>query len=243
MKHSPPPVTDLTTYADQPLMVLFLALTLGLVSSFSHCILMCGTLSAYLGKVGGSLSSRQGLANMVVLHLFRVISYALMGALVAVLSFMSFAVLQSVPLREYTKPALAIFLITMALMQLFLPRLFRLNFLERWLAGIMGKLQGVHPRTIMITVGLLYGLIPCGMSYTAYLTAAAYAGLYATNIGSAYLMGAGFAGMFALGTTVTLVFAGSAGGLLRTPLFARLQFVAPLLLLATGIYFLRGVLF
>ncbi len=243
MKHTPPPMDNIAGYIDQPWLVLTIALTLGVVSSFSHCILMCGTLSAYLGRLGGSFATRSGLSNMLTLHLFRILSYALMGALLATLSFLSFSILQSVPLREYTKPLLATLLITMALLQLLLPQLFRINALERALGNAMSKLQGVHPRTVMVSVGLLYGLIPCGMSYTAYLTAATYAGLYATNIGTAYLMGAGFAGAFALGTTVSLVLAGSAGGLLNTTLFSRLHFIAPLLLLATGVYFLRGVLF
>lgn len=231
--------------------ILLIALTLGIASSFSHCLLMCGPLNAYLGKIGGSSSisangsgiSRSSLINLLLLHSFRVLSYGLIGALLASLSFLSFSLIQSVPFKEYTTPFLAISMIFIAVINLLMPHLFRINLLDNLLSLTMHKLQGIHPRTIMISVGLLYGLIPCGMSYTAYLTAASYAGIYATNIGEAYLIGAGFAGSFAIGTTVSLIIFGLMGGALNYSLFHKFRFLAPALLILTGLYLLKGVLF
>lgn len=97
----------------------------------------------------------------------------------------------------------------------------------------IGNLLRHNPAGASLGIGLLNGLLPCGMVY------AALAGAIST--GDA-LQGSAFMALFGLGTLPTLFLLMLSGRRLSAPLRARFRIVQPMLLALTGILLLsRGL--
>jgi sulfite exporter TauE/SafE len=97
----------------------------------------------------------------------------------------------------------------------------------------IGDLLRRNPTGASLGIGLLNGLLPCGMVY------AALAGAISTG---SPLQGSAFMALFGLGTLPTLFLLMLSGRRLSAPLRARFRIVQPMLLAVTGILLLsRGL--
>lgn len=203
------------------------AFMLGLLGS-SHCLVMCGGISAALG-MGASGSRRQFM--ILLFQLGRVVTYMLLGAGLGTL------IAAVTGLGEGLLPALRIvsglLLIAMGL------------YVANWWAGLAWLENGgriiwrrVEPyakRRLPVStsgdalaIGLLWGFLPCGLIYTAL----AWAGTAADWRQSALLMGT-----FGLGTLPSMLATGLAAEKLTRLLQRRgLRGVAGLLLVAAGLW-------
>lgn len=178
------------------------ALILGAVTSL-HCMGMCGPLALAL-PANQQHSKFRHVAGRLIYNLGRAVTYAIMGIFAGLLG-------RSVKLFELQN-AVSILFGVLLLASLFLSAkhmpawVIRLFYkpVQRGLGRILkrGSLVG------LFQIGLLNGLLPCGMVYAA---------LALASLQSGPLAGALFMFLFGLGT-LPLMFAISLGGLsLRTP--------------------------
>ena len=206
---------------------LIAALTLGFLGS-SHCLVMCGGISAALGMGAG------GERRHVTVFLFqvgRMATYTLLGAGLGAL-IAGLAGLQATVL-----PALRILSgLLLVAMGCYVANWWRgLLTLERLGLRLWRHLQPAAQRRMPITsfrdalaVGLLWGFLPCGLIYTALAWSAT-----AANWQESALLMAGFG----LGTTPAMLATGLAAERLSHLLNRQgLRTVAALLLIAAGLW-------
>ncbi|MEW6050398.1 MAG: sulfite exporter TauE/SafE family protein [Candidatus Zixiibacteriota bacterium] len=164
------------------------AIALGFLGSV-HCIGMCGPIALALPR---SFSSRTGLlVSRVLYNTGRIITYGVLGAIGGLLGKM-------VALAGFQQ-SLSIVAGVLILLGVFLPSRFARKLLpmqpvdsaiER-IRGFWGRLFGTHTQASLFMIGLLNGLLPCGLVYVA-LAAAAASGSSAG--GALYML------LFGLGT-------------------------------------------
>lgn len=222
---------------------LLLAFVTGLISSFGHCLGMCGGIVAIYAARQPALAgtNRPGLGTRVAmlapLHVGRILTYTLLGALIGFAGSLldqvgglmgwqgAFSVLVGI----------AMILVALSLMGILPP-------VEVALASITGnaspmkKMRGLFgQRSVWSTLGLgiLWGFLPCGLVFAMLVLAASTQ----TFWGGALTMVA-----FGLGTVPTLLGFGLAANLLSPQLRGRLQFFAGLLIVAFAMQtILRGL--
>lgn len=224
---------------------LALAFVTGVISSFGHCLGMCGGIvalySARQSAQTAASGSQPGILARIVsflpLHLGRIITYTFLGTLIGLAGSMldrvsgmlgwqgAFSVLVG----------LAMLLVSLSLMG-FLPPV------EVALASItggsspMGRMRGLFSKRSFIstlTLGILWGFLPCGLVFAMLVVAARTQTVW----GGALTMLA-----FGLGTVPTLLGFGLAANLLSPRLRGRLQTLAALLILFFAIQtILRGL--
>lgn len=204
---------------------LLAAFTLGLLGS-SHCLVMCGGISAALGM--GADPARRN-RSLVLFQLGRVTTYVALGA---GLGAMAGALATTHPMiLPSLRIASGLLLVAMGL------------YVASWWTGLTWLERGgkwlwqrvePHARARLpisrsvdaLAVGLFWGFLPCGLIYTA-LAWTATAGHWGE---SALLMG-----LFGLGTTPAMLATGLAGQRLSRLLSRRgLRAGAGILLIAAG---------
>jgi uncharacterized protein len=178
------------------------ALGLGFLGSL-HCLGMCGPIALALPRQFGNKTAL--LLSRLSYNGGRITTYALLGALCGMLGqLISIAGLQ----RWLSVSAGALILIV-----IFLPRLFASSKgSSRFVAGITerfravwGRVFATHSLAGLFGVGLLNGLLPCGLVYVA-LAAAIASGTVAQGAGYMALFGLGtFPAMFAVAMFGTIV--------------------------------------
>lgn len=167
--------------------MLWTAFILGIGSSL-HCVAMCGPITMALPS---EASKKTFIVNRVVYNLGRILTYALMGVLLGIF-------ISGISLQEYQSHISIVAGVSLLLMAFFYKRV------ERFLSGnsITGsgvrqlqknmrqhmKKTGVVSRFIL---GMLNGLLPCGMVYFALIGALAQ-----STIGAS----AAYMSLFGLGT-------------------------------------------
>jgi sulfite exporter TauE/SafE len=165
-----------------------LALTTGLIGGFGHCIGMCGPLvasSALHTSSSGRVSSPERLLPQVLYNSGRVTTY---GAVGAVMGFAGSFVNVATRLAGIQNGVMIAAGIIMAVMGLnILGIAGGTAWLERHNALVLGTAKKIFPRRTVwkyYPLGLVLGLLPCGLSYTAFVAAAgagsATAGLWTT---------------------------------------------------------------
>lgn len=185
----------------------------GLVGGFTHCVGMCGPF--VLGQAATRLERQsdptewgrlQG-AALLPYHAGRLTTYAVLGALAAGVSarFRAEAWFQNMA-AVLLLAAAFLFLVTAfnllpARWTAFLPRLPEVAL--RPLRGLFAAPVGWRGYAL----GLVLGLIPCGLVYAALMTVAATGDPLAAALGM---------GLFALGTVPALVVVGMGGRFLMT---------------------------
>ncbi|WP_395376756.1 sulfite exporter TauE/SafE family protein [Marinicella sp. W31] len=195
------------------------ACVLGLVGS-GHCLGMCGGITVALNA---SAAEEKRLRLSTVYQVFRVVSYALLGAVVGGLGHV-FERWTQLPLL----PVIGAVLLLM--LGLYLMRFWNvLVYLEKvgwrlWshIAPIQKRFIPVKSYTQAMVVGLLWGLLPCGLVYSALALAASSGDIY---------MGAATMAAFGLGTMPMM---------LATGLFSRqllMTFRKPRVQMLMGIVF------
>jgi sulfite exporter TauE/SafE len=155
----------------------FVAMLLaGLVGSIAHCVPMCG--SIVLAQVSNNLAridvarlcECQRISNGLLLpyHAGRLTTYAVLGAVAAG----SGGVIQSLPFMGWLPPALLLLGAMLFLAQA--ARRGLPQFGARWIGGIARRIDRSRKGAGLL-LGLVLGLLPCGLLYAALTVAASTA--------------------------------------------------------------------
>jgi uncharacterized protein len=224
---------------------LTLAFITGLISSFGHCLGMCGGIVAiYSARQAGhetaggappKILSRIGALTPV--HIGRIITYTFLGALIGLAGSLldKFGGLVGWQGIFSVLVGIAMVAVALSLMGVLPP-------IEVALASIRGgatpmkrmrALFGKRGFAASLGLGILWGFLPCGLVFAMLVVAAGTQSLW----GGALTMLA-----FGLGTVPTLLGFGLAANLLSPQLRGRLQFFAGLLILLFAVQtILRGL--
>jgi hypothetical protein len=210
-------------------MFLWTAFTIGLFGSL-HCAGMCGPIAVAAG--GGK---RQLLGNALSYNLGRTVTYSLLGMLIGLIGKGLFLA----GFQKYLSIAAGIGLLAIAVFSinvetelLSIPSLNRLIFRLKANLGIFLKQHGGNAAFM---VGLLNGLLPCGLVYMAMVGAVSTGGVFPAM---------GYMALFGLGTVPMLLVTGLAGQ--WASLWARnaLRKAYPFFIVFFGLLFLfRGLNF
>lgn len=224
---------------------LALAFVTGLISSFGHCLGMCGGIvaiySARQAAQTAPSTNKPGLLARIVgflpLHLGRITTYIFFGALIGLAGSLLDQVSGLMGWQGVFSilVGIAMLLVSLSLMG-FLPPI------EVALASIngggspMGRMRNLFGKRSFLatlTLGILWGFLPCGLVFAMLVLAARAQTIW----GGALTMLA-----FGLGTVPTLLGFGLAANLLSPKLRGRLQtFAALLIMLFAAQTILRGL--
>lgn len=214
---------------------LALALSAGLVGGFGHCLGMCGPLVGGLALAAGPrLGARAALSAQAAYHLGRVTTYGAVGAVMGLAgSFVDVAGrLAGVQRGVSVLAGLAMMAMGLGAAGV-AGQLRRLEArgTDRVVAAVRGLVEGGGPGRLY-PLGLLLGLLPCGLSYSVFVGSAAT---------GAPAPGMLLALAFGLGTLPALLLAGAAAALLSQRLRGWLYRAGGLLVVVMGALFVvRG---
>ena len=173
-------------------MFLLAAISLGFLGSF-HCIGMCGPIAFSIPVK--RTSSTSVLAGSLIYNSGRIITYTIIGFLFGLLG-------QGIALAGWQN-ALSITLGVPILFILFLPNAIPLRYNVGLFFGLIEKIKSqlrklfsIHTSSSLLLIGILNGLLPCGLVYLG------VAGAIAT--GSA-INGALFMAVFGIGTFPAMI--------------------------------------
>lgn len=209
---------------------LLTALSIGLVGSL-HCIGMCGPIAVALPlKHHGWL---QKILGGFLYNIGRALTYGLIGALFGLLG----KGLHLAGLQKWVSIAMGVVMIVSVVF----PIVFRERIKIGSLAGSYSarlisrfrELFGRRSHRNLFVIGLLNGLLPCGLVYVA------VAGAINTND---IAVGALFMIVFGLGTFPVMMAVSLAGSIISAGIRAKLSRVVPVFIVLLGIIFiLRGM--
>ena len=209
------------------------ALLAGLAAS-GHCAAMCGGIAGALAMRDREAGTGTRVANVLAYNLSRVASYAVAGAIAGLLGAVLLRAVDVRPLSVAFRVLSGLIMVAVAGRLLFGWRL--LDPLEaagsglwRRIAPMAGKQRGQGGVRAAIGLGLAWGWLPCGMTYSMLLLAATSA---SAPLGAAVMLAFG-AGTLPSMTTAGLAF-DRVARLLSTHL--SLKRVAGLLLLLFGLW-------
>jgi sulfite exporter TauE/SafE len=215
-------------------LTLWAALGVGLTTSLGHCLGMCGPLISTFSLAQGKADSRlrKLLPGLLLYHLGRLNSYALIGAAFSLLMTATQSAGPSAKLRA------GIFLLAGSLMVLmglglggWLPtgRLLQSHRLGQWIGERFMSLAGTQSMAGRYFLGVANGFLPCGPVY-----AMAAAALTAPTP----LHGAATMAVFGAGTVPVLLAVGLGAGRLAPTLQRRFNLGAALLVVFMGVEFM-----
>ena len=202
-------------------------LLLGLAGSL-HCIGMCGPLMLAIPLPASE--RRVVVWQMLLYHAGRILSYSALGVLFGLLG----KGIAIAGFQQVLSLASGVFIIAMAFVA------WRFEHLVTALPGFgaftravqqkLGVLLRDHNRSATFSIGMLNGLLPCGMVY------AALAGAISTTNSAE---GGIFMALFGLGTLPLLLTATVAGRSFGFSLRAKIKVVQPILLTLAGLLLLQ----
>lgn len=210
--------------------ILLSALVLGLMGSF-HCVGMCGPIVLALPLQGNNI--KQKIFGGILYNTGRTITYAAMGAVFGLLG-------QGLRLVGFQQ-VVSVIMGTVMVVSVIFPALFRNQYyLQKSSFKLIGKLKktlaemfSVRSFQSLFFIGVLNGLLPCGLVYIA------IAGAIATgNV----VMGIWYMVLFGLGTIPMLLALGVAGNLVSSRIRQRINRLIPIMVVIVGLFFiLRGL--
>jgi uncharacterized protein len=209
---------------------LYTALTIGLIGSF-HCIGMCGPIAVALPL--GTRSWATKTSGALLYNIGRTITYGLLGFLFGLLG-------KGIQLAGFQQWASIVIGLIMIMTVVF-PFLFKSKInLDKLVTGYAGRLIakfrelfGRHSMRNLFIIGLLNGLLPCGLVYVA------VAGAINTND---IIGGILFMVVFGLGTTPIMLGVSLAGNFINQGLKRKMNKIIPIFIVILGILFiLRGL--
>jgi len=209
---------------------IYTGLTIGLIGSL-HCIGMCGPIAVALPLGRRSFFDRA--IGGLTYNLGRTITYGFMGFIFGLLG-------KGIEMAGFQQWA-SILLGVVMILSVFFPFLFKDQFGNAGFGnGISGKivsrlrvLFGNHSKRNLLVIGLLNGLLPCGLVYVA------IAGAINTND---VLAGILFMVAFGLGTIPLLLAVSLLGNMVGAKLKHKLNKIIPVFIVILGIIFiLRGM--
>ncbi len=210
--------------------ILFSALILGLMGSF-HCAGMCGPIAIALPLHGNTVP--QKIFGGTLYNLGRTVTYGVMGAIFGLLG-------QGVEMIGVQQKISIIMGVLMIISVLF-PTLFKNQYsMEKsWFSFVgklkktIGKMFSIRSFSSLFFIGLLNGLLPCGLVYMA------IAGAIGTGdvaLGSAYMI------LFGLGTIPMMLSISLAGNVMSLAIRNKINKLIPVLVVVVGLFFiLRGL--
>ena len=210
--------------------ILISAFVLGIMGRF-HCAGMCGPIAVALPLHGNTLM--QKIFGGSLYNIGRTITYGIMGALFGMLG-------QGIHLLGFQQKVSVVMGALMIISVLF-PALFRNQYnLDKSLFSFVGKLKKsigklftVRSFQSLFFIGLLNGLLPCGLVYIAIAGAI---GTGSTAEGALYMI------LFGLGTIPMMLGISLAGNLLGLAVRQKINKIIPVLVVVVGLLFvLRGL--
>ena len=210
----------------------YLAFTTGLLGGFGHCLGMCGPVVA-------SYTLQSGATHATVLtHMLynagRITTYSFIGALMGLSGTFLNTAGSLAGLQNVAAILTGTIMIIMGLNIIGLLR--GTNFIERYGSFVLRAVHVVVDTGSSFRyypLGLLLGLLPCGLSYSVFIGAAGTGGL---------LQGMFFVFCFGLGTVPALLLFGVAMTFISSRLRGWLYRASGILVIMSGIYFLvRGI--
>lgn len=206
------------------------ALVLGLMGSF-HCAGMCGPIAIALPLHGNTIP--QKIFGGTLYNFGRTITYGLMGLVFGFLG-------QGLQLIGFQQKV-SVIMGAIMIISVFFPALFRNQYsLEKSMFSFIGKLKrnmgrmfAIRSFSSLFFIGLLNGLLPCGLVYMA----------IAGAIGTGSVPGGGlYMVLFGLGTIPMMLAISLAGNVLSLSVRKRVNKLIPILVVVVGILFvLRGL--
>ncbi len=206
------------------------ALMTGLVGSL-HCLGMCGPIAIALPLGNKSFLSRAG--GGLIYNIGRIITYALLGAIFGLLG----QGIEMAGLQQWASILLGLALI----LSVIAPAVFRGKLkIEQLFVGYAGKMIGsfrklfsIHSIPSLFLIGLLNGLLPCGLVYVA------IAGAINTN---ALIQGIFYMIIFGIGTIPIMLAIPLIGNLVGNTFRKKYSKVLSGFIIILGIVFiLRGL--
>jgi uncharacterized protein len=210
--------------------ILLSALVLGIMGSF-HCAGMCGPIAIALPLHGNTVL--QKIFGGTLYNLGRTITYGIMGAVFGLLG-------QGISMIGFQQTISVIMGAIMIISVLF-PALFKNQYrLDKSWFSFVGKLKksigqmfSIRSFSSLFFIGLLNGLLPCGLVYMAIAGAI---GTGSTIQGTLYMI------LFGLGTIPMLLTISVAGNMMGLALRNRINKLVPVLVIVVGLLFiLRGL--
>jgi sulfite exporter TauE/SafE len=214
---------------------LVLAATTGLLGGFGHCAGMCGPLVASVGLVSAPGGARRALVGQVLYNAGRVTTYAFLGALMGLTGSFVNTAGRLAGVQSAVSVLAGALMVAMGLGAAGIAPAFRR--LEERVSGrvfraVRGVMEGGGAGRYY-ALGLLLGFLPCGLSYSAFVGAAATGALP---------QGFLFALAFALGTVPALFLVGGAAAVLSPRVRGALYRLGGLAVVAVGALFVaRGL--
>jgi hypothetical protein len=181
-----------------------LYLSTGFTIGFGHCIGMCGPI-----VVGFSLSLKKKsvLVPQLLYHLGRVITYAILGGVVATAGSLTMVTAKIDTIQKGVMIFTGALIVLMGLTMTGWIPLGKIFWDQSSPGGVISKgfakLLKVQSTLVYFPLGLLLGLLPCGPVYTA-LLGAARAGMDAGSTHQGLLTGMGLMAAFGFGTVPAL---------------------------------------
>jgi len=209
--------------------IIFTGLLLGLMGSF-HCVGMCGPIALALPLRGNSFLEKA--FGGILYNLGRTVTYGLMGAVFGLLG-------QGLEMMGFQRWISVIMGSVMILSVLF-PALFKNMGFESGIFSFVGslkkklqKLFAVKSYGGLFSIGVLNGLLPCGLVYMAIAGALGTGDITFSTL---------FMVLFGLGTLPILLVISLAGNVITTKARTKLTKIVPFVIVFVGIIFvLRGL--
>ena len=181
-----------------------LYLSTGFTIGFGHCIGMCGPIVVTFSL---NLKEKSILVPHLLYHLGRIITYVILGGVVAVAGSFTMVAAHIERLQKGVMIFAGALIVLLGLaMAGWLPigRIFGNHSSPgRWISKGFGRLLKVKSAIVYLPLGLLLGLLPCGPVYTA-LLGAARVGMEGNTIYQGMLNGMGLMAAFGMGTVPAL---------------------------------------
>ncbi|QIA10042.1 sulfite exporter TauE/SafE family protein [Draconibacterium halophilum] len=206
------------------------ALILGLMGSF-HCAGMCGPIAIALPLHGNTIP--QKIFGGTLYNLGRTLTYGIMGAVFGFLG-------QGLQLIGFQQKVSVLMGALMIISVLF-PKLFKNQYKmdKSWFSAVgklkkkIGEMFSIRSFQSLFFIGMLNGLLPCGLVYMAIAGAIGMGGVAE---GSLYMI------LFGLGTIPMLLAISLAGNVLSSTVRSKINKLIPVLVVVVGILFvLRGL--
>jgi uncharacterized protein len=224
---------------------LILAFVTGLISSFGHCLGMCGGIVAIYSARQAALVPADGkrpsilfrIRKLLPLHLGRIFTYSILGALIGLAGSLLNGLGGLVGWQGVFSIVIGFVMIAMALSLMgVLPPIEAVLFSATGGASPMKRMRGLFGRNSFIAtfgLGSLWGLLPCGLVFAMLVVAT---GTHSWWGGALTML------TFGLGTIPTLLGFGLAANLLSPKLRGRMQIFAGVLILLFAVQtILRGL--
>lgn len=205
-------------------------LTIGLIGSM-HCIGMCGPIVVALPLKKHNYISK--ISGTVIYNFGRVVTYSIIGVLFGLLG----RGIHLAGFQKWTSIVLGIIMVLSVLFPFILREKIKIpQYINRITAQLINKLRKLfndRSYNSLLLIGLLNGLLPCGLVYVA------VAG--AINSGNV-VSGAVFMALFGFGTIPLLIVTSLASDFIGQKIRARMQKVVPYFVFLLGVIFiLRGM--